>query len=86
MCITLSFHWVSMRPAKGRGVCLGVFMSLSRGHAGNKHVSETCMRHALVPECMVIGQESLGQGWVQAFLGATLCGLGNCHFDCVKGS
>ena len=75
MCITLSFHWVSARTAKGRAVRLGVFVSLFGCRAGNKRISETCVWHALIPEHTVIGWEPPGQGGVQAFAYATLHGL-----------
>ncbi len=76
MCITLSFHRVSARPGKRDAIRLGVFVSLSRGRAGYKSVSETCVRHALIPEHPVIDREASGHRWVQALSDAMLGGLG----------
>ena len=75
MCITLPFHWVSTRPAEGRAIRLGVFVTLFRCGAGDKRISKTCVGHALISEHTVIGREPPGQGGVQALAYATLRGL-----------
>ncbi len=64
MHFTLSLHRVRTGPSNGCGVNLCHFVTLTGNGRGKHSVGEHGVRESFVPQHLVIGRETMGEGWV----------------------